>query len=123
MASVEVHGRMDGFGDADRGWESSVEGPEETGGRDIGSKGKAGHLAERMDAGIGAAGALGQDGFTGDVQEGAGERALNGRETGLHLPPVKGSAVIGEGELPIAPWVLPEYRAFNGRETEGSGLL
>ena len=58
-------------------------------------------LAEGVNAGVGAAGALGEDGLAGDVEEGVGERSLDGREAGLNLPAVVGRAVVGEGELPV----------------------
>jgi hypothetical protein len=54
-----------------------------------------------VDAGVGAAGALGQGGFAGDVVNGAGECALDGGEIGLDLPAVVGSSVVSESELPV----------------------
>jgi hypothetical protein len=54
-----------------------------------------------VDAGIGAAGALREDGFAGDVADGAGEGALDGGEVGLDLPAVVGGAVVGEDDLPV----------------------
>ena len=62
---------------------------------------KGGDLSERVNAGVGAAGALGEDGFAGDVVDGAGEGALNGGEVGLDLPAVVGRSVVGEGCFPV----------------------
>ena len=56
---------------------------------------------EGVDAGVGAAGALGEDGFAGDAMDGVGERALDGGEVGLDLPAVVGGSVVGEDELPV----------------------
>ena len=62
---------------------------------------EAGDLAEGVDAGVGASGALREDGFPGDVADGFGESALDGWERRLDLPAVEGGAVVGEGELPV----------------------
>ena len=100
VAGVEVV--WDEFGGeyAD-GWrERAVEGAEEVGWRDGGVEGKADDLAEGVDAGVGASGALREDGFPGDVADGFGESALDGWERRLDLPAVEGGAVVGEDEFP-----------------------
>ena len=58
-------------------------------------------VAEGVEAGVGAAGALGEDGFAGDAVEGLGEGSLHGGEAWLDLPAVEGGAVVAEGELPV----------------------
>ena len=59
--------------------------------RGWGNRGEGGDLREGVDAGVGAAGALGEDGFAGEVEDGFGERSLDGGEAGLYLPAVKRS--------------------------------
>jgi len=97
VAGVEGFG--DGFGgeDADAGWESTVEGAEKVFGGDRGFQLEGGDLRKGMDAGVGAAGALRKDGFAGQVAKRGRKGALNGREVGLDLPAVEGSAVVAEG--------------------------
>ncbi len=67
-------------------------------------EGEGGDLGEGVDAGVGAAGALGEDGFSGDVVDGVGEGALDGGEIGLDLPAVEGGSVVGEDESSSAAW-------------------
>jgi len=54
-----------------------------------------------VDAGVGAARALGENGFSGDAVDGLGECALDGGEIGLDLPTVVRGPVVGEYELPV----------------------
>ena len=100
VAGVEV-GRG-GFGgeDADAWGEDSIEGAEEVGGGDRNVEREGGDLAESVNAGVGAAGALGEGGFAGDVVERRGEGSLNAGEVGLDLPATIGCAVVAEGEFP-----------------------
>ena len=109
VAGVEF-GR-DGFDgeDADAGGEGAVEGAMEVGGGDGDGEGEGGDLAEGVDAGVGAAGALGEDGFAGDVVDGAGEGALDGGQAGLDLPAVEGGSVVREDGLPV------RHRGYFGR--------
>ncbi len=67
---------------------------------DVGLQLEAGNLPEGVDAGIGAAGALGQRGFAGDAAEGGLQLALDGWFSGLNLPAAVIGAVVGKGELP-----------------------
>ena len=62
---------------------------------------KGGDLSERVNAGVGAAGALGEDVFSGDVADDVGERSLDGRQLGLNLPAVVGASIVGESYLPV----------------------
>lgn len=64
-------------------------------------EGEGGYLGERVDPGVGAAGALGENGFAGDAMDGFGECALDGGEVGLNLPAVIGGSIVGEDELPV----------------------
>ena len=101
VAGVEFGG--DGFDgeDADAGWEGSVESAVEVGGGDGDVEREGGDLGEGVDAGVGAAGALRENGLAGDVADGVRESALNGGEVGLDLPAVVGGSIVGEGDLPV----------------------
>jgi len=65
-----------------------------------------------VDAGVGAAGALGKDGFAGEVVEGLSEGPLDGREAGLDLPAVEAGAVVAEDEFPVGHRVVVEGYQF-----------
>ena len=101
VAGVEVFG--DGFDgeDADARGKSAIERAVKIVGRDGNSEGEGGDLSEGVDAGIGAARALREDRLAGDAMDCACEGSLDGGEIGLDLPPVVGSSVVGEGELPV----------------------
>ena len=60
------------------GGQGPVEGAEQVVGGDGCLKDKAGDLGESVDAGIGAAGALGQGRFAGNAAQGGLQFALNG---------------------------------------------
>ena len=90
-----------GFKDTDGGRQSAIESAEEVLRRDAGVENEAGHLGEGVDAGVSAAGALGKGALAGDAGEGVGERALDGRASGLDLPAVEGGPVVGEGQFPV----------------------
>ena len=83
-----------------------VEGAVEIGGGDGDGEGEGGYLGEGVDAGVGASGALGEDGFAGDATDGLGKCALNGGESGLDLPAVVGSSVVGQSDLPVSHALL-----------------
>jgi hypothetical protein len=59
-----------------------------------------------VNAGIGAAGALGKDGLSGDTVDCLRECALDGRQVRLNLPAVVGSSVVGEDGLPVRHGLL-----------------
>ena len=62
--------------------------------------GEGGDLSEGVDACIGAAGALREYGFTGDLEDGFGEGSLHGWQAWLDLPAVKRCPIVGEDCLP-----------------------
>ncbi len=57
------------------------------------------HLAARVHAGVGAAGALDVGLFPGQRLDGRGKDALHSRPVGLDLPAGEGGAVIFDGQL------------------------
>ena len=79
----------------------AVEGVVEVWGGDGNGEREGGDLGKGVNAGVGATGALGEDGFAGDVVDGMGEGALHGGEVGLDLPAVVGGSVVGEDDLPV----------------------
>src|SRR5882757_2383346 len=85
---------------ADTGWQGAVEGSMEIGGGDVAFEGKGGDLGERMDAGIGATRALGQNDFAGDVLDDLRQSSLDSSKSWLYLPAMKGRAIVGENCLP-----------------------
>ena len=101
MARVEGFGNNFGREYPNTRREGVVEGALQILGWNVAPESKTGHLAERMNAGIGAAGALWEDGFAGDLADGFGECALDGRKAGLNLPTVEVGAVVTESELPV----------------------
>ena len=62
---------------------------------------EAGHLAEGMNASVGASGALRQRRFAGDPPERGLQLTLDGGLAGLHLPAAEIRAVVGQGQLPV----------------------
>jgi hypothetical protein len=58
-------------------------------------------LGESVDAGVGAARTLRENGLAGDAMECIGECALDGGVARLDLPTVVGRSVVGEDELPV----------------------
>ncbi len=101
MAGVEVLG--DGFDreNANAWGKGAVEGAMKVGGGDGYGEREGGDLGEGVDAGVGAARALRQDGLSGDVVDCLSESALDGGEIGLDLPTVVWGPVVGEDELPV----------------------
>ena len=102
-ASVEVIGDFLAFHDADGGRELAIKGgnPVEGVHGEIVRSIEVGHLAEGVDAGIGAARAVNTDGFLGDGGDGFLNAFLNGVGIGLDLPAAEGCAVIGNGEFEV----------------------
>ena len=100
MAGVEAGGdRFDGqYADA-RG-ESAVKGTMQVGGWDGDVEGERGDLSQGMDAGVGAPGALREDGLSRDLEDGSGEGSLHGRQLRLNLPAVKRCPIVGKDCLP-----------------------
>ena len=72
-----------------------------------------GDLAERVDAGIGAAGALDHDGLAGEGGDRLLDRLLHGAAVLLALPADEGAAVIFDGEL-VAGHAADAGRAARG---------
>ena len=64
------------------------------------AQGKARHLGQCVDSGVGAAGALRQRRLAGDAAQRGLQFALDGRQAGLHLPALEVGAVVGQGQLP-----------------------
>ena len=60
------------------------------------------HLAESVNARVGAAGAEEEDFLLGDLAGGFGDGALDGGQARLKLPAVELRAVVGDGELDVA---------------------
>ena len=98
-ASVEIGADFFRGDDADCGRKEGVQGALEFGGRESGLRFEMGDLSEGVDAGIGAACAVDEDFFLGDLAGGFGDGALNGRLARLDLPAVEGGAVVGNGEF------------------------
>ena len=101
-ASVEIGADFFGSDDADCGRKKCIEGALEFGGGEGGLRFEMGDLREGMDAGIGAACAVDEDFFLGDLAGGFSDGALDGRLAGLDLPAVEGGAVVGDGEFEVA---------------------
>ena len=74
------------------------------------------HLRERMDAGVGPAGAVDDSFFLRDLACGFVERALHGGQPRLHLPAVECGAVVSDGEFDIAHAALGNYRTQYRRQ-------
>jgi hypothetical protein len=83
---------------------------------DARQEGEAGNLAKGVDAGVCAAGALGEGGLAGNPAESGLELSLDGGFTGLNLPAAEVGAVVGQGEFPDA-------RTGVGMEEIGHGNL
>jgi hypothetical protein len=90
-------------------------------GGDGDGEGEGGDLGEGVNAGVGAAGALGEDGFAGDAMDGLGERALYGGERRLDLPAVVGGSVVGQDCLPVRHGLLWTVSRLRGRGLETVG--
>ena len=119
VSGVEVVG--DGFDgeDADAWGKGAVEGAMKVGRGDGDGEREGRDLGEGVDPGVGAAGALGEDGFAGNAVDGVGEGALDGGEVGLNLPSVVGGSVVGEDDLPVRHgmiWTVSRWQGVGSRE-------
>lgn len=90
-----------GFGDTNRWGEGPIERATQIVRRDGSLQAETCDLGESVDAGVGAAGTLRERGFSRDAAESCLELALDGGQAGLHLPALKGGAVVGQSELPV----------------------
>src|ERR1700722_4690627 len=99
---ARMKGALDsfGFGDADRWRKCAIDGAEQIAGRDGGAKSEACNLRERVDPGVGAAGALRERRFSRDAAERRLKLTLDGWKAGLHLPALEVGSVVGQCELP-----------------------
>ena len=68
-------------------------------GREPGRGGEVCHLAERVHAGVGTAGADHVHVMLGDLADGRFDRALDGRQVRLDLPAMIGGAVVLQHQL------------------------
>ena len=100
VAGVEPHRCVLRREDTNCWRQRAVECAEQTGGWDGGGELTACYLTVGVDPRVGAARALRQDGFAGDLADRCGERALNRREGWLDLPTVEVGAVVREDEFP-----------------------
>ena len=102
-ASVKVVGHFFAFENTDGGREFGIErgNPIEWVHREVVGGVEVGDLAEGVDTGIGASGAVETDRFFSDFPEGFFDEFLNGDAIGLDLPTGEGSAVIGDGEFEV----------------------
>lgn len=104
-AGVEIRRDLGGLHHADRPGEFGIEGGEPVPGAhgECGRRIEMGRLGERVDASIGAAGAVDADGLAGDGGGGLFKQVLDGVSPGLRLPAVEGASVIGKGESQSHP--------------------
>ena len=101
VAGMEAFGHLLDGEDSDGGGKAVIEHDADVGGGNGAGGLKGCDLGERVHAGVGASGALGQKLFSGEALDGVGESSLDGGLAGLDLPAVKGGAVIGEGEFEV----------------------
>ena len=101
-ASVKIGAYFFGGDDADRGRDQGVQGALKFSGWESGLRFEMRYLPERVDACVGAAGALDENFFLGDLRSCFGESALDRWQAGLDLPAVEGSAVVGDCEFDVA---------------------
>lgn len=111
FAGVKFRGDGTGFKDADGGREEVVEGARPVFTGDGGGGREAGDLGKGMDAGVGAAGALGEYVFAGQASNGRSECALDGGAAGLDLPPGEVRAVVGKDQSEIGHVLFRVLRA------------
>ena len=101
-ARVEIAVNLFGREYPDGGRQEPVDGAPQVGDRDRVGDGEGSHLFEGVHPGVGAAraGYVHREAF--HVGENLFEAALNGGQTGLHLPSVKRAAVVGQFDLDAA---------------------
>ena len=87
--------------DSNRRRKGSIQGALQVFRREWALEDKARDLAQGVDAGIGAARALGQGRFAGDPAQRRLQFALYGRFARLNLPAAKLGPVVGQGEFPV----------------------
>lgn len=100
VAGVEALGRDFDGEDANTGREGSIERAMEVCGRDRNGESEGGYLGQSMDAGVGTAGSLGEDGLSCDAFDCLGQGALDGGLVGLDLPAVVAGSIVGESGFP-----------------------
>jgi hypothetical protein len=102
-----VEGLADFFGgdDADGMRQHGIHAALKFGGGEIGMGFEMRDLAEGVDSGVGAAGAVDGDALLSDFLEGVFEGALDGGDLGLELPAVEVGAVVGDGEFDVLHFV------------------
>ena len=79
-------------------------------------------MSERMDAGIGAAGALREGLFAGEVFESGHQRPLNGQSVGLDLPSGEIVAIVCEREFEIARQWAPNVASVRKTKVVGRSV-
>jgi len=116
-AGVEVSGDFLASHDANGGGKFGVESrnPVEGVHCEVVWSGEVGDLAEGVDAGVGAAGAVKADRFLGDVRHGGFDTLLDGVGIGLDLPAAEVGAVVGDGKLKMHD--LPTEVVFENFES------
>ena len=97
-ARVEAVGRADDALDGDVVGQVGVERQQQALGREVARDRRVRALAQRVDAGIGAAGAFDVRLRTADRRERLLQDLLDRAEAGLPLPAVEGRAVVGDGQ-------------------------
>ena len=83
--------------DADGWWEQRVQAALDFLRVEHGVRFEVRDLAKRVNAGVGAAGAMDGDGFLGDLADGVMDSTLDRWQAGLKLPAVEIGAVVGDG--------------------------
>ena len=101
-ASVEIGADFFCGDDADCWRKECVESALKFGWRESGLRFEMGDLGESVYAGVGAACAVDEDFFLGDLTGGFGDGALDGGLARLDLPAAEGGAVVGDGEFEVA---------------------
>ncbi len=117
-ASVEVRAHFLGGHNANRGRQQRVQRAVKFGSGKSRLRAKAADLAQRVDAGVGAPGAVELHIFLRDAAQHVHDFALDGRFVCLNLPAVEVRAVVGDGELEITH-PSEELSVMPGGESSG----
>jgi hypothetical protein len=96
VARVEIRCGLLGVQNSDGGGQQAVHGLLEVGERDGVGEGKRGHLRQGMHAGVGPSGAQHGHRLAFNLLQHGFEGALDGRQSGLHLPAVEFGSVVGD---------------------------